>query len=58
VTTVDVAWNPGYNGEQIRLFELQGDQLKIWTLETTQPQFGERSFVADIVWIRESAANE
>jgi hypothetical protein len=56
VTTVDVAWNPGYNGDQIRLFDLQGDQLKIWTLETKQPQFGDRSFVADIIWVRESAA--
>jgi hypothetical protein len=55
ITTVDVAWNPGYNGEQIRLFDLQGDQLKIWTLETKQPQFGDRTFVADIIWMRESS---
>jgi len=55
VTTVDLAWNPGYCGDQLRMFELDGDQLKVWTLETKQPQFADRSLVAEVNWVREPA---
>ena len=53
VTTVDLALNPAYRGEQVRFFARDGDRLTIWTPEQTFPQFGDRRLVVDVVWIRE-----
>ena len=53
-TRVDLAWNPGFQGEQIRFFTLEGDRLTIQTPEQTHPQYRDRLLVADLVWVRES----
>ena len=52
--TVDLAWDPGWTGGQIRYFTLKGDRLKIWTPAQTHPQMGSRQFVGDLVWERET----
>ena len=55
-TRVDLAWNPGFEGDQIRFFTLEGDRLTIQSAEQTHPQYRERLLVADVVWVRESIA--
>jgi hypothetical protein len=54
VITVDLAWDPGWTGVQIRYFTLQGGRLKIWTPAQMHPQMGSRQFVGDLVWERET----
>jgi hypothetical protein len=53
VTQVDLAWNPGFQGEQVRFFSLEGDRLTIRSPEQTHPQYRDRLLVADVVWVRE-----
>jgi hypothetical protein len=54
VVTVDLAWDPGWSGEQTRYFTLEGDRLTIRTAEQTHPQTGDRRMVGDLVWERET----
>jgi hypothetical protein len=54
VITVDLAWDPGWTGEQIRYFTLEGHRLKIRTPAQMHPQMGSRQFVGDLVWERET----
>jgi hypothetical protein len=56
VTQVDLAWNPGFRGEQVRFFSLEGDRLTIRTPEQTHPQYRDRLVMADLVWVRESVS--
>lgn len=53
ITSVDLAWNPAWSGEQTRFFEIRGDDLIIWTPEQTHPRFGDRRLTARITWVRE-----
>ncbi len=53
ITTVDLAWNPAWRGEQLRFFTLDGDRLTIRSPEQTHPASGDRLFVAELVWTRE-----
>lgn len=53
VTTVDVAWHPGFLGEQLRMYELDGDLLRVWTQEQTHPRFDNQVIVMEAVWTRE-----
>jgi hypothetical protein len=53
ITTIDLAWNPLWRGEQLRFFMLQNDRLTIRTPEQTHPGVGDRLLVGDLVWIRE-----
>ena len=52
-TRVDLAWNPQFQGEQIRFFTLEGDRLTIRSPEQTHPLYRDRLLVADVVWVRE-----
>ena len=54
-TRVDLAWNPEFQGEQIRFFALEGDRLTIQSPEQKHPQYRDRLLVADVVWVRESS---
>ena len=53
ITTIDLAINPAVCGEQVRLFELEGDRLNIRTPEQTLVRFGNRLLIVDLIWIRE-----
>jgi Lipocalin-like domain len=53
ITTIDLAMNPSVRGEQVRLFELEGDRLNIRTPEQTLVRFGNRLLIVDLIWIRE-----
>jgi hypothetical protein len=53
ITTVDLAWNPGWGGEQLRFFTIDGDRLTIRTAEQTSPRFGERLWISELVFERE-----
>jgi hypothetical protein len=53
ITTVDLAWNPAWRGDQLRLFALDGDRLTIRSPEQTYPASGERLVVVEVVWQRE-----
>jgi len=57
VTTVDVAWIPIPDKEQLRLFKLDGGRLEIHTPQQTIQLFPGRSLVSEIVWIREHPAS-
>jgi hypothetical protein len=52
-TTVDLAWNPAWRGEQLRFFALDGDRLTIRSPAQTRPASGDRLFVAELDWTRE-----
>ena len=54
VITVDLAWDPGWTGEKIRYFTLEGHRLKIRTPAQMHPQMGSQQFVGDLVWERET----
>jgi hypothetical protein len=54
VITVDLAWDPGWTGEQIRYFTLEGNRLMIRAPAQMHPQMGGRLFVGDLVWERET----
>jgi len=53
ITTVDVAWNPGWTGtDQVRFFKLDGDRLVVstpWGLSPALPGKTTRVFVT---WTR------
>jgi hypothetical protein len=53
VTTVDLAWNPAWTGEQLRFFSIDKDRLTIRTPEQTHPRHGNRLAIGDLVWVRE-----
>ena len=53
ITTIDLAWNPVWQGEQLRFFTLDGDRLTIRSAEQTHPATGDRLLVGDLVWTRE-----
>ena len=53
ITTVDVAWNPAFGGEQLRFFAIDDDRLTIRTAEHINPQFPMRKLVADVIFMRE-----
>lgn len=53
ITTIDLAWNPAWQGEQLRFFTLEGDRLTIQSAEQTHPSTGDRLLVGDLVWTRE-----
>ena len=53
VTQVDYAWNPALSGEQTRFFTRSENRLEIRTPEQTHPSYGDRTFIADLVWQRE-----
>jgi hypothetical protein len=53
VTTVDLALNPTFSGEQIRSFTLDGDQLTLRTPSTRTRFSGDRLVAMELVWIRE-----
>jgi hypothetical protein len=52
VTAVDVAWHPGWNGEQTRFFELDGDMLTITTAQLSHPLFPGRMGRGVLRWER------
>ncbi len=52
ITTVDVAWNPAWGGEQLRFFTIDSDRLTIRTDEQTISQLPGRLWVADVVFVR------
>ena len=54
VITVDLAWDPGWTGEQVRYFTLEGNRLMIRAPAQMHPQMGNRLFVGDLVWERET----
>jgi Lipocalin-like domain len=53
VISVDLAWNPALSGDQVRYFEVVGDDLNIWSPEQTFPLFGDRRLVVRVLWKRE-----
>jgi hypothetical protein len=53
VTTVDLALNPTFSGEQMRFFTLDGDQLTLRTPSTRTRFSGDRFVAMELVWIRE-----
>lgn len=53
LTVVDYAWTPALFGEQVRFFELSNNRLEIRTPEQTHPSYGDRKFVADLIWERD-----
>ena len=56
ITSVDLAWNPSWQGEQLRFFTLDRDRLTIRSPAQTHPSSGDRLFVGDLVWLREHPA--
>jgi hypothetical protein len=56
ITTVDLAWNPAFGGEQRRFFTLDRDRLTIRTPEQTIPLFPGRVMVGELLWEREHPA--
>jgi Lipocalin-like domain len=53
VISVDLAWNPALSGDQVRYFEVTGDDLNIWSPEQTLPLSGDRRLVVRVRWTRE-----
>ena len=56
ITTVDLAWNPAWTGEQLRFYTIRGDLLEIRTPEQTHPLFPGRLAVGELAWERERVA--
>ena len=56
ITTVDLAWNPAWTGEQLRFFTITGDLLEIRTPEQIHPLFPGRLAVGELAWERERVA--
>ena len=52
ITSVDLSWNPDWQGEQTRFFTLDGNRLVITTPEQLTT-FSDRRLVGDLVWERE-----
>jgi hypothetical protein len=53
VTTVGLALNPTFSGDQIRFFTLDGDRLTLCTPASKTRFSGDRLVTMDLVWIRE-----
>jgi Lipocalin-like domain len=54
VTTIDVAWHPGWMGTvQTRSFRIEGDRFSITTDVQTHPMFEARRGKGVIIWTRE-----
>jgi len=53
ITTIDLAANPTWTGEQLRLFQVDGDRLTIRTPEQTFPLSHGRLMVSELTWERE-----
>jgi hypothetical protein len=53
ITTVDLAHNPAWGGEQVRLFTIDGDRLTIRTPEQAVPRSPGRLLVGDVTFVRE-----
>jgi hypothetical protein len=53
ITTVDLAWNAAWTGEQMRFYTIYGDRLTIRTPEQAQAPFPGRLGVGVLVWERE-----
>jgi len=53
ITTIDLSGNPAWNGDQLRLFTVDGDRLTIRTPEQTFPLSNGRLMVSELVWERE-----
>jgi len=56
ITTVDLAWNPAWRGEQRRFFTLVADRLTIRSPAQTHPSTADRLFVGELIWLREPPA--
>jgi hypothetical protein len=56
ITTVDVAANPEFSGEKLRLFRIEDDRLMISTEETPSLVAQGRMIVAEVVFVREHSA--
>ena len=53
ITSVDLAWHPGWIGtEQPRFFTVDGDMLSITTAQTTHPMFPGRNGRGVLKWRR------
>lgn len=57
ITTVDVAANPAFSGEKLRLFRIEDDRLNITTEPTASLAAQGRMIVADVVFVRENTAD-
>jgi hypothetical protein len=53
ITAVDVAANPAFTGEKLRLFRIEGDRLNITTEATSSMIVQGGMIVADVVFVRE-----
>ena len=53
ITTIDLSANPLWKGDQLRLFEVDGDRLIIRTPEQTFPLTNGRLMVSELIWERE-----
>jgi hypothetical protein len=56
ITTVDLAWNPAWTGEQFRYYTISGDRLEIRTPQQTHSLFPDRLAVGELEWEREQLA--
>ena len=54
ITTIDLSANPTWHGEQLRLFQVDGDRLTIRTPEQTFPLSNGRLMVSELIWEREN----
>jgi hypothetical protein len=55
--TVDLASNPAFGGEQVRLFTIEGDRLTIRTPEQTLSKSQGRLAVGEVTFLREHPAS-
>jgi hypothetical protein len=54
ITDVDLSWHPGWlHTQQIRYFEIDGDELRITTPDQTRPVAPDRAARGILVWQRE-----
>lgn len=52
-TTVDLAWNPVWTGEQTRFFRIEGDCLCITSAEYTATSHPNRRAIGEVIFERE-----
>ena len=55
VTTIDLAWNPAFEGEQTRFITLEPNRLTLQTPEQLFPRYGNRPATGNAVFLREPA---
>lgn len=56
VTTVDIAWTPGWVGtDQARTYKIDGDRLDIVSAPARTPRTGDALVVGVLSWVREKA---